>query len=159
MWWVFAIGWLRLGEAARAAKFFHRVTERFAFGPFQIWSEIPGGGGCTNFNTGVGAYLQIFWAGYGGLHLTDEALLIREPKVPPGATGLRFRALAYRGNLIDIRITAQKVFFRLHEESPKDAAPLVAVHSSSGGREVPLRIGVEATFLSKGSVELRVKDR
>merc|ERR1711862_464673 len=73
-WWAFAVAWLRLQETDKGDEYFRLATVRNVFGPFRIWSELPGGKGCPNFVTGAGGYLQMLWAGYGGVRLTDDSL-------------------------------------------------------------------------------------
>jgi len=154
-WWAFAINWLGLGEPDLAAKYLARTTARNVFGPFQIWSENPDGGGCPNFVTGAGGYLQVFWAGYGGIRLTDEALSFHDPRVPPDSRELRLRALAYRGSLVNVRITMGNISLQLHEASPRDAPGLLAEHQGSNSSSV-LKHDAPTVFSSIGTTALRV---
>ena len=39
----------RIGELAVAHSFFARAHAAFVHGPFQVWTEYPGGSGCPNF--------------------------------------------------------------------------------------------------------------
>jgi hypothetical protein len=75
------------------------------------WSEAPGGGGCPNFCTGAGGYLQSIWAGFGGITSDDDALLICAPALPMGSrcnsTAVLFRRVAYAGGMLDIRVDAE----------------------------------------------------
>ena len=105
-WWAFATGYAELGMHAQAATFFAKTTVNNVFGPFLIWSENAGGGGCPNFITGAGGYLQALWAGFAGVRFADDALHIYRPHLPPGsAVALALRRLGYAGAYIDINIT------------------------------------------------------
>ena len=76
-WSMFTIGYADLRNATATDFFFTKSAAQNVFGPFRIWSEAPGGGGCPNFLTGAGIYLQSVWAGYGGLRLNDDSLEVR----------------------------------------------------------------------------------
>jgi trehalose/maltose hydrolase-like predicted phosphorylase len=156
-WWVFAIGWLGLDKPESAEEYFHRSTVRNVFGPFHIWTELPNGEGCPNFVTGAGAYLQILWAGYGGIRLTDDGLAFRHPRVPPNATGLRLNGLAYKGGTVDVRITARNISLQIRT-APPDGQALRATHSPSM-RSVTLDSpnGDPTTFPSQGIVTITLQ--
>merc|ERR1719265_2910863 len=83
-WWAFTVNWLALSERSIAANYFGKTTANNVFGPFKVWTESAGGGGCPNFMTGAGGYLQILWAGYAGVRLTDDALIFLNPSPPEG---------------------------------------------------------------------------
>jgi len=154
-WWDFVINWLHLGEPGKAAKYLRKTTQKNVFGPFNIWSETAGGGGCPNFVTGAGAFLQAMWAGYGGIRLSDGDLSFHNPRVPPDSTELRFRALAYRGSLVNVRITPSTILLQLHNESPRGAPLLAAAHDGGVGHS--LKHGAEPLALpSAGVVSLFV---
>jgi hypothetical protein len=155
-WWAFAIGWLGLGKPENAEKYFHRSTVRNVFGPFHIWTELPNGEGCPNFVTGAGAYLQVLWAGYGGLRLTDDGLAFRHPRVPPNATGLRFWGLAYKGGLFDVRITALNISFQLRTP-PTEGQALRVTHRPSMRSEALDSRGNATVFPSKGVVTVTLQ--
>jgi len=155
-WWDFVVNWLDLNDPGKAAKYLRKTTEKNVFGPFNIWSETAGGGGCPNFVTGAGAFLQAMWAGYGGIRLSDGDLSFHNPRVPPDSTELRFRALSYRGSLVNIRITHSAIYLQLHSESPRGAPLLAAAHS--GGIGHPLEHGAEPLGLpAAGVVSVFVK--
>jgi len=158
-WWAFVVAWLQVGNRTRADVDFGRVTARNVFGPFHTWTEAPGGGGCPNFVTGAGGYLQALWAGYGGVRLTDESLLLQQPRLPPNATALHLRGLAYRGSLLDVRITADQVQLSLGEQPPRGAPALLAQHrpkvlGRALGPAVELAVGQAAIFPRKGLLRI-----
>ena len=103
-WSMFTIGHADLGDTAATDFFFAKSSVANIFGPFRIWSEAPGGGGCPNFLTGAGIWLQSLWAGYLGLRMTDDALTIRGPRLPPNATTLTLRSVAYAGARLSLRL-------------------------------------------------------
>ena len=74
-WGMHAIGHLELGQEDEASELFNRsylpyvqvtligVLLFFFFAistqpPFNMWTEVPGGGGAVNFITGMGGFLQ-----------------------------------------------------------------------------------------------------
>lgn len=86
----YAINWLRFGDVARADAVFslgfvHQV------GAWKVWREhapsatAPAGGGCVNFLTGAGAFLQAFLFGYLGLNSRSDGIEIN-PTLPTGAS-------------------------------------------------------------------------
>lgn len=54
-WAMFAVGYLEVGDAATAATYFEQGYTNNLNGPYQVWSEVRGGGGAANFITGAGA--------------------------------------------------------------------------------------------------------
>ena len=101
-WSMFTIGYADLRNATATDFYFTKSAAQNVFGPFRIWSEAPGGGGCPNFLTGAGIYLQSVWAGYGGLRLNDDSLEITTPpRCPPNTTGFAIRRMEYRGARMD----------------------------------------------------------
>ena len=80
---MFTLGYGDIGNTTASDFYFQKSAAQNIFGPFRIWSEAPGGGGCPNFLTGAGIYLQSVWAGYGGLRFADDSLHIQSPRSPP----------------------------------------------------------------------------
>jgi len=161
---IFAILNLALGRPEEAAKFLHDTAGHNVLGPFRIWSEMPDGRGCQNFLTAAGAYLQILWAGYGGLRLRDDSLSFHNPRPLGNTTALRLRALAYRGSLIDVHISEQWISLQLSPYSPPEAVTLQAtwsqgeapVENSSGQvRKEWLSRATPVQFSCKGTVSLK----
>merc|ERR1711907_480258 len=102
-WWAFTTGYEEVGNPKTADSYLVKSTAKNVYGPFKIWSESQGGGGCPNFLSGAGGYLQSIWAGYGGLRLSDDSLHILAPRVPPGgAKVMVLRNVAYAGAKLEI---------------------------------------------------------
>jgi hypothetical protein len=138
-WWAYSVGYNELGESELADTYFAKVTAKNVFGPFKIWSEAPGGGGCPNFVTGAGAYLQAVWAGYVGLRFSDDALHLIAPRAPPTAHRLVLRGVNYAGAMIDIAVSnaTRGANLTLSEGSSSNRL-LVAVDDAAGE---PLIVG------------------
>lgn len=100
---MFAVGWLDVGEYARAEKSFNESYVN-AKAPFMVWTEGADGGGAVNFITGAGGFLQSVLFGYGGLRLHGNNQLQFNPRLLPGATQVRFIGIDYHGNSIDFKI-------------------------------------------------------
>ncbi|XP_067686916.1 uncharacterized protein [Haliotis asinina] len=102
-WGMFSIGWLELGDEAKAKELFHKSYSLYAREPFKIWTEARSGIGAVNFITGMGGFLQAVLFGYGGARLHVETLDL-DPKVIPGTSGMRLVSLDYLGNSLDVDI-------------------------------------------------------
>ena len=129
-WSMFTIGYADLGHAAETDHFFAKSSAQNVFGPFRIWSEAPGGGGCPNFLTGAGIYLQSVWAGYAGLRLADDSLRINAPRVPPGSSGVVIRKFQYDGSRMTLSVSESGSTLKLEEGSV--AKLLVAIDGAAG---------------------------
>ena len=99
--------------------------------PYYIWSETPGGG-CPNFLTGAGIYLQSVWAGYAGVRYTDDSLHVTAPRLLPNTTSLTLRGISYAGArlLLEVSQGGAATLQRLDEQGA--AALLVAVGDGPG---------------------------
>ena len=102
-----AIAWLELGEYETASMFFEWSYEDM-HPPFNVFYELPlnvSQGGCWNFITGYGAFLQtlingihtssfdvvlFIIAGFGGIRVQDDFMQLF-PQLPPQATAVKYR--------------------------------------------------------------------
>ena len=84
--------------------------------PFDVWTETPTGG-CPNFLTGAGGFLQTAFNGYTGLRISLSAMTLTWPTLPEGATVVTLRGIAYLGNRITIVIRAASITVTL-ERAP-----------------------------------------
>jgi hypothetical protein len=106
-WSAFAIGYVELTRtlgpqyADSAAAMLNASFQNNVKPPFDVWSETPGGG-CPNFLTGAGGFLQAAFNGYTGLRVNLTAATLNGPSLPPGATTTTLRGLAYLGNRVTI---------------------------------------------------------
>lgn len=100
---MFAIGWLDVGEHARAETSFNESYVN-AKAPFMVWTEGADGGGAVNFITGAGGFLQSVLFGYGGLRLHGNKQLQFTPRLLPGATQVKLIGIDYHGNSVDFVI-------------------------------------------------------
>merc|ERR1712217_751121 len=133
-WWAFTTGYAELGKMSKADAYFQKSTLDNVYGPFKIWSESQGGGGCPNFLSGAGGYLQSIWAGYAGIRFSDDSLHIFSPRIPPGgAKAMTIRQLHFAGAKINVRVTLNGTLIGLQVHGP--AALMVVVDSR---RAVPL---------------------
>ncbi|CAL1536283.1 unnamed protein product [Lymnaea stagnalis] len=99
-WGAFIIGWLELGEEAKAADLFNRSVLN-SQQPFLVWSEDADGGGATNFLTGMGGYLQMILFGYGGCRIYDDMLTFN-PILITRTTEVTFTGIDYRNCSFDL---------------------------------------------------------
>ncbi|GFR84256.1 acid trehalase-like protein 1 [Elysia marginata] len=104
-WGMFLIGWLELGDEAKAETLLTRSIQN-AQDPFLVWSENADGTGAVNFLTGMGGYLQSVVFGYGGCRLHDDRMTF-EPRLMPSATRMRFVGVSYRGCSLDLEYDSE----------------------------------------------------
>lgn len=119
-WGMFAIGFIELGApfAQEAATNFNRSFANVR-PPFDVWTETPGGG-CPNFLTGAGGFLQTAFNGYPGLRVNLTHLTFHNPSLPEGASRVALRAFAYLGNRVTVAYDAGSISIAL--EAPPAAA-------------------------------------
>jgi len=103
-WGAFAIGYIELGKGfeQNASSNFNRSFANVK-PPFDVWTETPTGG-CPNFLTGAGGFLQTAFNGYSGLRINMTAASFFNPRVPEGATTTTLRGIAYLGNRLTVVI-------------------------------------------------------
>ncbi|XP_041353527.1 protein-glucosylgalactosylhydroxylysine glucosidase-like [Gigantopelta aegis] len=106
-WGIFTINWLELGNKSRADKLFERMLLN-AQEPFYIWTENADGSGATNFQTGMGGYLQALIFGYGGFRLYNQELRFN-PSIPPTITTFSIIGLDYANNSFDFVFEDKKM--------------------------------------------------
>ena len=125
----------------------NRSFQLNALAPFYTWMEEAGGRGTPFFLTGAGGALQGFFQGYVGLRLTDAALVLVAPQLPPGATRVLLRAIAYLGARFDLAIedVAVSVWMRSWA-AVADAASFVVV-DAAGNRHDLTAGGVPVVLL------------
>jgi len=112
-WAMFTVGHIAIGDFEGAAQAFAQTWhERNPSGPFLTWGEYAGNGGCPNFLTGGGGFLQSIWAGWAGLRLTDAALTL-QPLLPPNTTGITLSELNYQGSRLHVAFDAHHVSITL----------------------------------------------
>lgn len=146
-WSQFTIGHADIEDAAATDFYFAKSSSKNIFGPFRIWSEAPGGGGCPNFLTGAGIWLQSLWAGYLGVRFADDALLIRAPRLPPNTTALTLRGVAYAGARLRLRLDGGGMRICLVER----ARGVLKVAVDGGAGKV-MAVGSCATLKTEGRV-------
>ena len=141
-WSMFTLGYAGLGNRIATDRFLAKSMDGFLWGPFKIWSEIKGGGGCPNFLTGAGIYLQSIWAGYVGLKYGDDSLHLKALGAPPGSEGVRVRGVSYAGARLMVTVTPGDVTVRLMTAGPNKlgitVAGAAAVPVTTAGVSVPL---------------------
>ncbi|EGG14804.1 acid trehalase-like protein 1 [Cavenderia fasciculata] len=90
---MYTIGWLELGNTTKASESWP-LSYANAQQPFKIWTETPTGG-CVNFITGAGGWLQALLFGYGGLRIHQDQYYFYSPQLPPNTTSLKIRGFSY----------------------------------------------------------------
>ena len=121
-WAMFAIGYLDIGDEATAHAFFTRGYANALNGAFGVWQETPHGG-AVNFLTGAGGFLQSVIFGYGGLRLSDDALVLHPPQPPGNATSVGLHGVDYLGVPLAITTTKDEVTVERLQPNSHDMAP------------------------------------
>lgn len=135
---MFAVGWLDVGDYARAEKSFKQSYVN-AKAPFMVWTEGADGGGAVNFITGAGGFLQAVLFGYGGLRLHGNSQLQFNPRLLPGATQVRFIGVDYHGNSLDFVIGESES--QIVVTSRAQSAPVLQAITVSTHEKYRLEIG------------------
>jgi protein-glucosylgalactosylhydroxylysine glucosidase len=113
-WAMHAVGFLELAEAATAGALLNRSMAGAQASPFALWTETVDGG-CPNFVTGAGGFLQALIYGYPGLRLNDTALTFTAPTLVDGAGSHALRGLSYLGNRLDVAYDGTDITFTLQQ--------------------------------------------
>lgn len=137
---MFAIGWLDVGDYARAESSFNQSFVN-AKAPFMVWTEEADGGGAVNFITGAGGFLQSLLYGYGGMRIHGQSQMLFNPRLPPGATQMRFKGVDYHGNIIDFAIGRSES--ELLVQSRAQSAPFLQLVILSTGNKYRLETGIK----------------
>ncbi|EGD75513.1 hypothetical protein PTSG_06584 [Salpingoeca rosetta] len=139
-WSMFAIGFMDIDMLGVADPFFLRSYAENINGNYLVWSEVAGGGGAQNFITGAGGFMQCVWAGYGGLRITDNGLLINNPRPPPNSTSIDIDGFSYLGHVLSLSVHSASAWTLL-DTTPKRAevAPLRIRFANQSS--MPLQIG------------------
>lgn len=109
----------RLGRRQQSLDLFHDSYRPFLRGPWDAFSEQPGGG-MGYFCTGMGGCLQSVLFGFAGLRVVEageagqgtkiagdgEAALYADPHLPLGWTGLTVKGVKFRGKSYDVTVGA-----------------------------------------------------
>lgn len=147
-WSLFSIGYLDAGLRTSAQSNFERGYAN-AQPPFYVWTETPTGG-CVNFITGAGGFLQSVLFGYGGIRLTGHALVVAPPEPPGLVTELVLRGVHYLG--WRLRVVSTRTGFTLTALSRSDdAVPTLAV-ALNDGQARPLAVGAQPVVATRPTV-------
>jgi len=149
-WAIFSIGYLDAKNESEALHMFRRGYANVQ-PPFQVWTETPSGG-CVNFITGAGGFLQSVISGYGGVRLDGLALRISPPEPPGNASSLTLRGLHYAGWRLQVLSTADG--FSVRAASSGTDALLASVY---GGEPKELKVGSPLRFDRPAEVALAVR--
>jgi len=131
-WSAFAMAYLfALADESRAASYFTRGYETVRM-PFGVWDETTSGG-CGNFLTGAGGFLQSVIHGYGGVRFGADSLTLT-PRLPPSTGSLTVDGIKYRGASLRLDVATS-------------IANLTLVRAAAGGTGLtvagrPLEVGV-----------------
>ena len=104
-WSMFAVGYFSIGMTEIGSRYFLRGYVNNSFPPFYQWSEVAGGGGCPNFLTGAGGFLQSIWAGLAGLRVQKGALIVKSfAFLPDTLSEVAIQRLSFLGSVLTIRV-------------------------------------------------------
>ena len=148
------VGWRDVGNDTLATELYANLSTQLIDGPFFMWMEkTRGESGAPNYLTSPGGWLQATWAGWGGLRLTNDSLVLRSSRPPPGCDTMTMHSVRYRGNLLDILVDAAGRRGGDAAVSPTVTVTLLPGASATaeqlsigagGAAEKPLQVGVAA---------------
>ena len=87
----------RSGDAAKATQLFEKALKPYRKGPFQILS-LRKQRTTTYFGTSAGGLLQAVILGFGGLHVTEQGLVQKDPLLPEGWTSIELKGVGMNQN-------------------------------------------------------------
>jgi hypothetical protein len=151
-WSMFTIGYADLGNHSASDHYLAKSTQSNLYGPFRIWSEQMGGGGCPNFLTGAGVYLQSIWAGYSGIRWADRELQILAPRLLPNTTQLVVRGLFYLGSKLLVDVGKSDASVSILSQGPVPLRIAVQGASDRALTAAPVRIGSRASIFAGDSI-------
>ena len=146
-WSAFSMAWLfALGDEAKAATLFARGYQSYVRPPYGVWDETPSGG-CGNFITGAGGFLQSVIYGYGGLRYGSESLTIT-PRLPPDAGSLTIDGIKYRGASLRLDVADTAATLTLVRAAIGGEALVVSGRPLEVGTPIPLALGEAVDVVS-----------
>eukprot|EP00300_Choanocystis_sp_HF-7_P008213 c15785_g1_i4.p1 GENE.c15785_g1_i4~~c15785_g1_i4.p1 ORF type:complete len:812 (+),score=182.22 c15785_g1_i4:23-2437(+) len=120
-WGMHSINHLELGDMDQANVFFNKsFTGHLSQSPFAVWMETLQGG-CPNFLTGAGGFLQTVVFGWPGIRLHFGGLHLLVRNLPDNAKSMRIRNVTFGRALFVIDFTNDTTQITL--TTPSDAAP------------------------------------
>lgn len=101
-WGMVALSQVELGMIEEAEYNLNRSFQLNTRAPFCTWTETPSGG-CPDFLTGAGGFLQGVTFGYPRLRIADGRLELR-PVLLPGSDKMVIRGAHYLGSVLDLTV-------------------------------------------------------
>ena len=136
------VGWRDAGNDTLAAELYANLSTQLIDGPFFMWMEkTRGESGAPNYLTSPGGWLQATWAGWGGLRLTNDSLVLRSSRPPPGCDTMTMHSVRYRGNLLDILVAAAGRWSG-DAATVSSTVTVTLLPGASATAEKPLQVGV-----------------
>jgi len=138
-WGMHAIGYLEIGDAARASKNFN-LSFANVQRPFGVWTETPTGG-AVNFITGAGGFLQTVLYGLPGLRIRADHLEFN-PSFVEGMTSVTVRGLHYQGSVLRLSYSSSATTLRCEKGPGVEVTDkLGTAHVIQAGQEVTVPTG------------------
>ena len=118
--------YLELGDYDKAEQLFDKSYQLNVQEPFNVWSEVRGGEGASNFITGAGGFLQSLIYGYTGLRIYPLYLEINPVGIlPPKATKMTLKGFKYLNTKFDFSLDSDSYEFKCLEHSDGDFVKIV----------------------------------
>jgi trehalose/maltose hydrolase-like predicted phosphorylase len=123
-WGSFAIGYIELGVGYQslASLNFNRSFAN-AHLPYNVWTETPTGG-CSNFLTGAGGFLQTALFGYTKMRVNESGITLSPSSLPEFSSLIRVRGIAYLGARLDMMYNATILTVERQVVPPPNFLPL-----------------------------------
>eukprot|EP01102_Stenamoeba_stenopodia_P000560 TRINITY_DN10550_c0_g1_i1.p1 TRINITY_DN10550_c0_g1~~TRINITY_DN10550_c0_g1_i1.p1 ORF type:complete len:853 (+),score=209.16 TRINITY_DN10550_c0_g1_i1:165-2561(+) len=146
---IISTSWNSIHDRGSASTLFKKCYEPVTHEPFYVWTEGENFGGCPQFLTASGGYLQALINGFGGIRIKEDGLYIEKPALPPNVAEVKFNNVCYLGNRFTIWYNDELVYIK-HQGEDRQLCPGGSggshfqeffIHSAITGRVHAIRSG------------------
>ena len=117
---------MELGDYDKAEQLFDKSYQLNVQEPFNVWSEVSGGEGASNFITGAGGFLQSLIYGYTGLRIYAMYLEINPVGIlPPRSTKMTLKGFKYLNTKFDFSLDSDSYEITCLEHSDGEFVKIV----------------------------------
>jgi len=151
----YSIAWLRLQSVSEALQYYNSSFAHMQ-PPFYVWNERLKGGH-PHFITGAGGFLQNYLFGFAGVRLSESALQLVNPTLPPEVDALTLRNVYFRNTTFSIRLTSSDL--EVTQTSPAPIQGMYFLLQTEAGFSWGLGYGWSTLSVGAGSVNITVSSK